>query len=74
LFEQEEKKAKPNEKLLGSSEIIESVFGKLKRIEGDQEKSGFTGNLLIKCMRHGITNNTRNDKKCNGNNNNTLFE
>jgi len=33
-------------KLLGSSEIIESVFGKLKRIEGDQEKSGFTGNVL----------------------------
>jgi len=39
-------KAKPNERLLGSSEVIESVFGKLKRLEHDQAKSGFTGLLL----------------------------
>jgi hypothetical protein len=39
-------KAKPNERLLGSSEVIESVFGKLKRLEQDQAKSGFTGLLL----------------------------
>jgi len=38
-----------NEKLVGSSEVIESVFGKLKRIEGDQKKSGFTGNVLSVC-------------------------
>jgi hypothetical protein len=39
-------KAKPNERLLGSSEVIESVFGKLKRLEKDQAKNGFTGMLL----------------------------
>ena len=49
FVEQESLKAKDNEKLLGSSEIIESVFGKLKRIEGDQNKSGFTGNVLSIC-------------------------
>jgi hypothetical protein len=38
--------AKPGEKLLGSGEVIESVFGKLKRIEQDQARSGFTGLLL----------------------------
>ena len=38
--------AKLNTKLLGSSEIIESVFGKQKFIEKDQSKSGFTGLLL----------------------------
>ncbi|MHC4260646.1 MAG: hypothetical protein ACYSTF_09605 [Planctomycetota bacterium] len=42
----EELKARPNERLLGSSEVIESVFGKLKRLEQDQAKSGFTGLLL----------------------------
>jgi hypothetical protein len=39
-------KAKPGERLLGSSEVIESVFGKLKRLEQDQARSGFTGLLL----------------------------
>jgi hypothetical protein len=43
---QEEAKAKPGERLLGSSEVIESIFGKLKRVEQDQAKSGFTGLLL----------------------------
>lgn len=37
---------KPNERLLGSSEVIESVFGKLKHLEQDQAKSGFTTLLL----------------------------
>lgn len=37
---------KPNERLLGSSEIIESLFGKQKHIEKQQSKSGFTGLLL----------------------------
>lgn len=36
----------PNERLLGSSEIIESVLGKMKRLERDQSKDGFTGLLL----------------------------
>lgn len=39
-------KAKPDERLVGSSEVLESVFGKLKYLEGDQVKSGFTGLLL----------------------------
>lgn len=39
-------KAHPNEKLPGSSEIIESLFGKQKFIEKEQSKSGFTGLLL----------------------------
>lgn len=43
---EESLKAKPNERLLGSSEVIESVFGKLKRMEQDQAKNGFTGLLL----------------------------
>jgi len=38
--------AKKDERLLGSSEIIESAFGKLKSLEQDQSKSGFTGMLL----------------------------
>ena len=36
----------PDERLLGSSEVIESVLGKLKRLEQEQSKSGFTGLLL----------------------------
>jgi len=36
----------PHERLLGSSEVIESVFGKFKRLEHTQAKSGFTGLLL----------------------------
>ena len=43
---QEAAKAHPNERLLGSSEVIESVLGKLKRLQQDQAKSGLTGLLL----------------------------
>ncbi len=42
-------KAHAKERLLGSSEIIESVLGKQKRLEQDQAKSGFTGLLLGVC-------------------------
>lgn len=42
----ESDKAKSEERLLGSSEIIESLFGKQKNIENQQSKSGFTGLLL----------------------------
>ncbi len=42
----EAEKAAPQERLLGSSEVIESVFGKQKRIEHHQANSGFTGLLL----------------------------
>jgi len=40
-------KAAPHERLLGSSEVIESVFGKLKRVEQQQARSGFTGLVLV---------------------------
>jgi len=43
---EQEAKAHPDERLLGSSEVIESVLGKMKRLEQDQSKSGFTGLLL----------------------------
>ena len=45
---EESKKAKPRERLLGSSEVIESVFGKWKRLEREQAHSGITG--LILCI------------------------
>ena len=31
---------------MGSSEVIESIFGKWKRVEGDQARSGLTGLVL----------------------------
>jgi hypothetical protein len=46
---QEAAQARPHERLLGSSEVVESVFGKLKYIERNQAKSGFTGLLLSVC-------------------------
>ncbi len=46
FVEQESKKASKDERLLGTSEIIESVFGKMKRLEHDQAKSGFTVFIL----------------------------
>jgi hypothetical protein len=42
----ESAKAVPHERLLGSSEVIESVFGTLKRLEHQQAHSGFTGLVL----------------------------
>jgi len=46
FVQNESLKANPDERLLGSSEVIESVFGKLKFLERDQAKSGVTGLLL----------------------------
>lgn len=46
FVEQESEKSKEHNRLLGSSEIIESVYGKGKAIERDQSKSGFTGLVL----------------------------
>ena len=43
---QESSKAQKNEQLLGSSEVIESIFGKLKYLEKGQSKSGFTDLVL----------------------------
>jgi len=44
--EEETAKTKPNEILIGSSELIESIYGKEKAIEGAQSKNGFTGFVL----------------------------
>ncbi len=43
---EESMKTQPHERLVGSSEVIESVFGKLKRLEQDQAKIGFIGLVL----------------------------
>lgn len=40
------KLAKQGETLAGSSEALESSFGKLKRLEGDASRGGFTGMVL----------------------------
>jgi hypothetical protein len=42
----QELKTKPGERLVGSSEVIESVLGKPKYLEHEQSKSGLTGLLL----------------------------
>jgi hypothetical protein len=39
-------KAKAGERLVGSSEVSESIFGKWKRREGEQARSGLTGLVL----------------------------
>jgi hypothetical protein len=46
---EEESQARPHEHLPGSSEVIESVFGKFKHLERDQARSGLTGFLLSVC-------------------------
>jgi hypothetical protein len=46
FVDDESSKARPGERLPGSTEILESSFGKLKSLERDQCKSGFTGLLL----------------------------
>ena len=43
---EEEAKAKAGERLVGRSEVIESIFGKWKRLEGEQARSGLTGLVL----------------------------
>ena len=42
----ESNKARENERLPGSTEVLESCFGKLKFLERDQSRSGFTGLVL----------------------------
>jgi hypothetical protein len=46
FVETESAKAGLHERFLGSSEVIESVFGKLKRLAQHQAHSGFTGLVL----------------------------
>jgi hypothetical protein len=43
---EESLQARPHERLVGSSAVIESVCGKLKRLEHDQSKGGCTGLVL----------------------------
>ena len=47
FVEEQSSKAHPGERLPGSTEILESSFGKLKAIEGEQQRSGFTSLILI---------------------------
>jgi hypothetical protein len=42
----ESSKARIGERLPGTTEVVESCFGKLKALESDQSKSGFTGMVL----------------------------
>jgi hypothetical protein len=46
-------KTHEGERLPGSTEVLESSFGKLKAIEGDQQRSGFTSLILIWCALFG---------------------
>lgn len=46
FFDEQCKVVPKGEIWIGSSEIIESVFGKLKRLEGDHSKGGFTSLVL----------------------------
>lgn len=39
--------AKPGEALVASTEVLESLFGKLKRLEGAYAGDGFTGLSLV---------------------------
>lgn len=43
---EQEAQVRPGEHLPGSSEVIESIFGTMKRLEGEQSKNGFTHLLL----------------------------
>jgi hypothetical protein len=42
----ESAKVRPGERLPGTTEVVESCFGKLKALEDGQSKSGFTGLVL----------------------------
>lgn len=42
-------KALAGERLPGSTEVLESCFGKLKSLEGEHSRSGFTGFVLSLC-------------------------
>ena len=48
-------KAREGTRMPGSTEILESSFGKLKEIEGDHSRSGFTSLILIWAALFGAT-------------------
>ena len=43
---EQSKPAQGDERFIGSTEVLESLFGKLKRLEGQQNQNGFTKLLL----------------------------
>jgi hypothetical protein len=55
IVDTESLKARPGERMPGSTEILESSFGKLKEIEGDQSRSGFTSLILIWAALFGVS-------------------
>lgn len=55
IVDTESSKAKQSERMPGSTEILESSFGKLKEIEGDQSRSGFTSLILIWAALFGVS-------------------
>jgi hypothetical protein len=46
FVDEQTKPLRPGERIPGTSEVIESAFGKFKNLERDQAKGGFTGLLL----------------------------
>ncbi len=55
IVDTESSKVKQRQRVPGSTEILESSFGKLKEIEGDQSRSGFTSLILIWAALFGVT-------------------
>ena len=55
IVQAESSKASEETRIPGSTEILESSFGKLKEIEGDQSRSGFTSLILIWAALFGAT-------------------
>ena len=46
FIKEQQKVCNPNERLLHSSQLIESIFGRLKFLEKDQSKNSFTSLIL----------------------------
>jgi hypothetical protein len=55
IVDAESSKAKAGTRMPGSTEILESSFGKLKEIEGLHNRSGFTSLILIWAALFGVT-------------------
>lgn len=55
IVNQESVKTNEATRIPGSTEILESSFGKLKEIEGDQSRSGFTSLILVWAALFGVT-------------------
>jgi hypothetical protein len=55
IVQAESEKVRAGERIPASTEILESSFGKLKAIEGDQSRSGFTSLILVWAALFGAT-------------------